>query len=153
MQWQLLVRMMTSSNETFSALMAFSVRNSSVTGEFPTQRAVTQRFVGFFTCVWTNSWANNRDAGDLRRHSAHYDVILMSQSCHPHYDYPDYVYTERERSSWWLPCASQETLKPVFYVPYEDQGSHPYYLSVSVYIYRYIIYISYSYHVIYASHS
>ena len=28
--------------------------------------------------TWTNSWANNRDAGDLRRHRAHYDLILMS---------------------------------------------------------------------------
>ena len=30
-------------------------------------------------CVWTNSWANNGDAGDLRRHRAHYDVIVMDQ--------------------------------------------------------------------------
>ena len=33
------------------------------------------------TCVsvwWTNRWANNRDAGDLRRHRAHYDVNAMS---------------------------------------------------------------------------
>ena len=28
-------------------------------------------------CTWTNGWANNRDAGDLRRHRAHYDVIVM----------------------------------------------------------------------------
>ena len=28
-------------------------------------------------CTVTNSWANNGDAGDLRRHRAHYDVILM----------------------------------------------------------------------------
>ena len=27
--------------------------------------------------VWTNVWANNRDAGDLRRHRAHYDVTVM----------------------------------------------------------------------------
>ena len=24
-------------------------------------------------CAWTNSWANNVDAGDLRRQRAHYD--------------------------------------------------------------------------------
>ena len=24
-------------------------------------------------CTWTNGWANNQDAGDLRRHRAHYD--------------------------------------------------------------------------------
>ena len=30
-------------------------------------------------CAWTNSWANNGDAGDLRRYRAHYDVILMQK--------------------------------------------------------------------------
>ena len=30
-------------------------------------------------CAWTNGWANNHDAGDLRCHRAHYDVILMLQ--------------------------------------------------------------------------
>ena len=29
------------------------------------------------SCTWTNGWANNRDAGDLRRHRAHYDLIVM----------------------------------------------------------------------------
>ena len=28
-------------------------------------------------CAWINRWINNRDAGDLRRHQAHYDVIVM----------------------------------------------------------------------------
>ena len=28
-------------------------------------------------CAWINSWVNNGEAGDLRRHSAHYDVIVM----------------------------------------------------------------------------
>ena len=28
-------------------------------------------------CVWINSWVNNRDAGDLRRYCAHYDVSVM----------------------------------------------------------------------------
>ena len=31
----------------------------------------------FFICAWTNCWANNWDAGDLRRHCAHYDVIAI----------------------------------------------------------------------------
>ena len=26
---------------------------------------------------WINSWVNNREAGDLRRHRTHYDVIVM----------------------------------------------------------------------------
>ena len=29
-------------------------------------------------CDWTYVWVNNRDAGDLRRHRAHYDVIVMT---------------------------------------------------------------------------
>ena len=28
-------------------------------------------------CHWINGWVNNREAGDLRRHQAHYDVIVM----------------------------------------------------------------------------
>ena len=27
-------------------------------------------------CAWTDGWANNRDACDLRRHRAHYDVTV-----------------------------------------------------------------------------
>ena len=27
---------------------------------------------------WINGWVNNREAGDLRRYRAHYDVIVMS---------------------------------------------------------------------------
>ena len=31
-------------------------------------------------CAWINGWVNNREAGDLRRHRAHYDatVIIMA---------------------------------------------------------------------------
>ena len=28
-------------------------------------------------CAWINAWVNNSDAGDLRRHGAHYDVTVM----------------------------------------------------------------------------
>ena len=29
-------------------------------------------------CALINSWVNNREVGDLRRHRTHYDVIVMS---------------------------------------------------------------------------
>ena len=29
--------------------------------------------------VWISGWVNNREAGDLRRHRAHYDVTVMQQ--------------------------------------------------------------------------
>ena len=64
--------------ETLSALLAFCAGNSPVTGEFPSQRPVTRSFMFYLICVWNNSWVNNGDAGDLRRHRDHYDVIIIS---------------------------------------------------------------------------
>ena len=31
-------------------------------------------------CAWTGSWVNNQDAGDLRRHRAHYDCNVVPNS-------------------------------------------------------------------------
>ena len=63
--------------ETFSALLILCAGNSPVTGEFPAQRPVTRSFDVFFDLAWVKNWADNRDAGDLRRHRAHYDVIVI----------------------------------------------------------------------------
>ena len=52
--------------ETFSALLAICAGNSPVTA-----------LMFSLICVWLNGWVNNREAGDLRRHRAHYDVIVM----------------------------------------------------------------------------
>ena len=60
--------------ETFSALLALCAGNSLVSGEFPSQRPVTQ---SFDLRLNKRLSKNNRDAGDLRRHRAHYDVIVM----------------------------------------------------------------------------
>ena len=30
-------------------------------------------------CTWINGWVNNHEAGDLRRHHAHYEAIVMSR--------------------------------------------------------------------------
>ena len=70
--------------EIFSFLLAICVGNSSVTGEFPAQRPVTQSFHGFFfICAWINGWVNNGEAGELRHRRAHYghcnDVYLFFQ--------------------------------------------------------------------------
>ena len=65
--------------ETFSALLALCVGKSPVTGEFPAQRPVMRDFDVSLICAWINGLVNNRDAGDLRRYRAHYeiDVIIM----------------------------------------------------------------------------
>ena len=68
---------MTSSNGTI-----FRV-TGTLWGEFtahrwlPLAKASDAELWWFFIWVWTNSWANNRNAGDLRHHRAHYDVIVM----------------------------------------------------------------------------
>ena len=64
--------------ETFSALLALCAGNSQVTGEFPSHKGQWRRALMFsLICAWMNGWVNNREAGDLRRHRAHYDVTVM----------------------------------------------------------------------------
>ena len=76
--------MMTSSMETFPALLAICAGNSPVTGEFPTQRPWWSELWCFLWAVpWINGWVDNREAGDSRRHRAHYDVIEISQALEP----------------------------------------------------------------------
>ena len=50
--------------ETFSALPALCEGNPLVTGGFPSQRQATRSFGIFLS---GHDWANNRDAGDLRK--------------------------------------------------------------------------------------
>ena len=63
--------------EIFSALLAICVVNSPLIGEFPAQRPVTRSFDIFFDLCMNDGWVNNRGAGDLRRHRAHYDITMM----------------------------------------------------------------------------
>ena len=68
--------MIMSSNGKKSVLLAFFEGNPPFTSGFPSQRPVTPSFDVFF-----DGWANNRDAGDLRRRRTHYDVNVMT---YPH---------------------------------------------------------------------
>ena len=63
--------------ETFSALLAICAGNSPVTGEFPAQRPVTRALMFSLISAGMNDWVNKQEAGDLRRHCAHYDVTVM----------------------------------------------------------------------------
>ena len=40
---------------------------------------VTRNLVSLI-CIWTNAWASNGDAGDLRHHRTHHDVNVMPYS-------------------------------------------------------------------------
>ena len=64
--------------ETFSPLLGICAGNSPVPGKFPAQKPVTRNFDFFFICARMNCWINNRESGDLRRHRAHHNVIVMT---------------------------------------------------------------------------
>ena len=70
--------------ETFSALLAICAGNSPGTGgihQSPVNSLHKGQWRGALMfsliCVWINGWVSNREAGDLRRYCAHYDVTVM----------------------------------------------------------------------------
>ena len=72
--------MMTSSNGNISRV------TSILCGEFTGQRSIPPHkdqwrgtLMFSLICAWISGWVNNREAGDLKRHPAHYDVIVMQQ--------------------------------------------------------------------------
>ena len=50
--------------------------NLTVLGNWQTA-TLTTNYMFSLICVWIIGWVNNREAGDLRRHPTHYDVIVM----------------------------------------------------------------------------
>ena len=70
--------MMTSSNGNISALLTFvrGIHRWLVNSPHKDQWRGALMF--YLICAWINGWVNNREAGDLRHHCAHYDVTVMS---------------------------------------------------------------------------
>ena len=60
--------------ETFSALLAICAGNAPITR---TKASDAELRCFFMICVWIDGWVNNREAGNLRRYRAHYEVIVM----------------------------------------------------------------------------
>ena len=75
--WSGIRHMKTSSNGNIFRVTGPLWGKPPVTGGFSSQRSVTRSFNVSLICVGTNDWANNRDAGDLRRHRGHYVVTAM----------------------------------------------------------------------------
>ena len=63
--------------ETFSALLAICAGNSPVPGNSPHKVQWRGALMFSLICAWISGWVNNREAGDLRRNHAHYDIIVM----------------------------------------------------------------------------
>ena len=64
--------------ETFSAFLAFVREIHRWPVNFPHKGQWRGALMFSLICAWINDWMNNREAGDLRRHCAHYDVIVMT---------------------------------------------------------------------------
>ena len=68
---------MTSSNGNIFRVAGQLCGKFTGPSEFPTHRPMTWSFNVFFDLCPINGWVNNREAGDLRRYRAHYDVTVM----------------------------------------------------------------------------
>ena len=69
--------------ETFFALLAFvrGIHRSPVNSPYKGQWRGALMFSLIF--AWIDGWVKNRETGDLRRHRAYYDVIVMSLKTYP----------------------------------------------------------------------
>ena len=73
---------MTSSYGNIFPVTGFCVGNLPLTGEFPAQSLWRVSLMFSLICTWIKGWLNNREAGDLRRHRADYDVtVMMTNKC------------------------------------------------------------------------
>ena len=77
--------MMTSSNGNIFRVTG-AAGNSLVTGGFPSQGPVTRSF-GVLFDLRLDCWVNNRVAGYLRRHPAHYDTAMACTALIHHYNH------------------------------------------------------------------
>ena len=64
--------------EIFSALLALGAGNSPITGELPSQSQWHRALIFSLIHAWSSGWEHNRDADDMRRHHAKYDVTVMN---------------------------------------------------------------------------
>ena len=69
--------MMTSSNGNIFRVTGHLCGEFTGHGWIPRSKAGKRNFDVFFDLRWINGRANDREAGDLRRHCAHYVVTVM----------------------------------------------------------------------------
>ena len=73
--------MMTSSNENIFRVTGHLCGEFTGPVNSPHKGQCRGALMFSLICVWVNDWVNNREAGDLRRYRAHYDVIVMTRLC------------------------------------------------------------------------
>ena len=65
--------------ETFSVLLAIYAGNNRSPVNSPDKGQWRRALMFSLIRAWIKGWVNNREAGDLRPHLAHYDVTVMAQ--------------------------------------------------------------------------
>ena len=53
----------------------------------PTKASDAELWCFLWSAPWINGWVNNREAVDLRRHRAHYDIIVMENRASMYFIY------------------------------------------------------------------
>ena len=76
--------------ETFSALLAIVRGIQRSPGNSPHKGQWRGALMFSLICVKINGWINNREAGDLRRYRAHYDVTVMYDKGGPQFSFEIY---------------------------------------------------------------
>ena len=112
--------MVTSSNGNIFHVTGPSCGEFTGPGDFPTQRPVTRSLDVFFDLRLINDWVNNREAGDLRRHRGHYDVIVMGTF----FCFKWYTVLAQNNLVWyfsspyarWILCTRDQLLARVFWL-------------------------------------
>ena len=85
--------------KTFSALLPFCAENSPVPVNSPHKGQWRGALIFSLIWTWINSWVNNPEVGDLRRHRAHCDVSVMHL-------WPQKLYRAfRFRTPWLISCS------------------------------------------------
>ena len=119
--------------ETFSALLVICAGNSPVPSEFPHKGQWHGALMFSLICVWINGWVSNREAGDLRRYRAHYDVIVMLSLFITHWPFHDLtlcVFSQwRENSSSHVVLMNTNGAADVCTVVISDAAQHESHLS------------------------
>ena len=90
--------------EIFSALLALCVGIHQSPVNSPHKGQWRGALMFSLICTWTNDWVNNRNAGDLRRHRAHYDVTVMLE-------------LEMVGQKWGTTCDCHISNRPVSQIP------------------------------------
>ena len=100
--WRRLLHMMTSSNWNIFRVTGPLLGESNGHRWIPLTKATTRSFDIFFDLHLNKGWANDPNAGDLRRHHAHYYVTVMITSPFWGLDFPN---KEPNHGNWKHTCS------------------------------------------------